>query len=77
MHQSLRESAQITVMTEADVTAATELRVRLKNEFDVTYTDMLIHAASRALPRLSKPNPCCCGKTFGRCYARPAVPNPA
>jgi pyruvate dehydrogenase E2 component (dihydrolipoamide acetyltransferase) len=51
MHQSLRDSAQITIMTEADVTAATELRARLKNEFDVTYTDMLIHAASRALLR--------------------------
>jgi len=51
MHQSLRESAQITIMTEADVTAATELRARLKNEFDATYTDMLIHAASRALLR--------------------------
>ena len=51
MHQSLRESAQITIMTEADVTAATELRARLKSEFDATYTDMLIHAASRALLR--------------------------
>jgi pyruvate dehydrogenase E2 component (dihydrolipoamide acetyltransferase) len=51
MHQSLRDSAQITITTEADVTAATELRARLKNEFDVTYTDMLIHAASRALLR--------------------------
>jgi pyruvate dehydrogenase E2 component (dihydrolipoamide acetyltransferase) len=51
MHQSLRDSAQITITTEADVTAATELRVRLKNEFDATYTDMLVHAASRALLR--------------------------
>ena len=51
MHQSLRDSAQITITTEADVTAATELRARLKNEFDATYTDMLIHAASRALLR--------------------------
>jgi pyruvate dehydrogenase E2 component (dihydrolipoamide acetyltransferase) len=51
MHQSLRDSAQITIMTEADVTAATELRTRLKNEFDPTYTDMLIHAVSRALLR--------------------------
>ncbi|HEY2486592.1 MAG TPA: dihydrolipoamide acetyltransferase family protein [Candidatus Binataceae bacterium] len=51
MHQSLRDSAQITITTEADVTAATELRARLKNEFDATYTDMLIHAASHALLR--------------------------
>jgi pyruvate dehydrogenase E2 component (dihydrolipoamide acetyltransferase) len=51
MHQSLRDSAQITITTEADVTPATELRARLKNEFDATYTDMLIHAAARALLR--------------------------
>jgi pyruvate dehydrogenase E2 component (dihydrolipoamide acetyltransferase) len=51
MHQSLRDSAQITITTEADVTAATELRARLKNEFDASYTDMMIHAAARALLR--------------------------
>jgi pyruvate dehydrogenase E2 component (dihydrolipoamide acetyltransferase) len=51
MHQSLRESAQITITTEADVTPATELRARLKNEFDLTYTDMIVHAAARALLR--------------------------
>ncbi len=54
MHQSLRDSAQITITTEADVTPATELRARLKNDFDVTYTDMLIHAAARALLRHPK-----------------------
>jgi len=56
MHQSLRDSAQITITTEADVTAATELRERLKKEFDVTFTDLLVHAAARALlrhPRLA------------------------
>ncbi len=56
MHQSLRETAQLTITTEADVTPATELRTRLKNDFDVTYTDMLVHAAARALlrhPRLA------------------------
>ena len=33
------------------MTPATELRARLKNDFDVTYTDMLVHAAARALLR--------------------------
>ena len=51
MHQSLRDSAQLTITSEADVTPATELRARLKNEFDLTYTDMIVHAAARALLR--------------------------
>ena len=51
MHASLRETAQLTITTEADVTPATELRARLKNDFDVTYTDMIVHAAARALVR--------------------------
>jgi pyruvate dehydrogenase E2 component (dihydrolipoamide acetyltransferase) len=56
MHSSLRDTAQITITTEADVTAATELRARLKQTFDVTYTDMLVHAASRALVRHPRMN---------------------
>jgi pyruvate dehydrogenase E2 component (dihydrolipoamide acetyltransferase) len=51
MHQSLRDSAQLTITTEGDVTPATELRTRLKNDFDLTYTDMIVHAAARALLR--------------------------
>ena len=35
MHQSLRDTAQLTITTEADVTAATELRTRLTREFDL------------------------------------------
>jgi len=56
MHQSLRDTAQLTIMVEADVTPATELRERLKREFDFTYTDLLIQAAARALlkhPRMN------------------------
>ncbi len=56
MHQSLHDSAQLTITTEADVTSATELRERLKREFDFTYTDLLIQAAARALlkhPRMN------------------------
>lgn len=56
MHQSLRDTAQLTITVEADATPATELRERLKREFDFTYTDLLIQAAARALikhPRMN------------------------
>ena len=56
MHQSLRETAQLTITSEADVTAATEMRARMMREFDFTYTDMLIHSVGRALmqhPRMN------------------------
>ncbi len=56
MHQSLRESAQLTITTEADVTPATELRARLSREFDFTYTDLMIHAVARALLRHPRMN---------------------
>ena len=56
MHQSLRDSAQLTLSTEADVTPATELRDRIKQEFDFTYTDMLIQAAARALAKHPRMN---------------------
>ncbi|HVN89349.1 MAG TPA: dihydrolipoamide acetyltransferase family protein [Candidatus Binataceae bacterium] len=56
MHQSLRETAQLTITSEADVTSAVELRDRLKREFDFTFTDMLIHAAARALLRHPRMN---------------------
>ena len=56
MQQSLRETAQLTITTEADVTAATELRARLTREFDFTYTDLLIHAVARALLRHPRMN---------------------
>jgi pyruvate dehydrogenase E2 component (dihydrolipoyllysine-residue acetyltransferase) len=56
MHQSLRDAAQLTITTEADVTAATELRARLSREFDFTYTDLMIHALARALVRHPRMN---------------------
>ncbi len=56
MHQSLRETAQLTITSDADVTAAVELRGRLTREFDFTYTDMLIHAVARALLRHARMN---------------------
>ncbi len=56
MHQSLRDTAQLTISCEADVTAATELRARLTREFDFSYTDMIIHAVARALLRHPRMN---------------------
>jgi pyruvate dehydrogenase E2 component (dihydrolipoamide acetyltransferase) len=56
MHQSLRETAQLTLGCEADVTPATDLRARLTREFDFTYTDMIIHAVARALLRHPRMN---------------------
>ena len=56
MQQSLRETAHLTISTEADVSAAVELRGRLTREFDFTYTDLLIHAAARALIRHPRMN---------------------
>ncbi|HZP45514.1 MAG TPA: dihydrolipoamide acetyltransferase family protein [Candidatus Binataceae bacterium] len=56
MHQSLRDTAQLTISTEADVTAAVELRERLRREFEFTYTDLLIQAAARALMKHPRMN---------------------
>jgi pyruvate dehydrogenase E2 component (dihydrolipoamide acetyltransferase) len=56
MQQSLRETAQLTISTEADVSAAVELRGRLARDFDFSYTDLLIHAVGRALVRHPRMN---------------------
>jgi pyruvate dehydrogenase E2 component (dihydrolipoamide acetyltransferase) len=56
MHQSLRDTAQLTISCEADITPATELRARLTREFDFSYTDLIIHAVARALLRHPKMN---------------------
>jgi pyruvate dehydrogenase E2 component (dihydrolipoamide acetyltransferase) len=56
MTQSLRETAQLTITSEADVTAAVELRERLVRQFDFTFGDMLVHAVSRALLRHPRMN---------------------
>jgi pyruvate dehydrogenase E2 component (dihydrolipoamide acetyltransferase) len=56
MHQSLQQSAQLTIATEADVTPATELRARLTRDFDFSYTDLMIHAVARALIRHPRMN---------------------
>jgi pyruvate dehydrogenase E2 component (dihydrolipoamide acetyltransferase) len=51
MMQSLHGSAQLTLSTEADVTAAADLRAHLGREAEFTYTDLMIHAVARALRR--------------------------
>ncbi|MGA8057868.1 MAG: dihydrolipoamide acetyltransferase family protein, partial [Candidatus Binataceae bacterium] len=56
MSKSLRESAQLTITSEADVTVAVELRERLVRQFDFTYGDLLIQAVARALLRHPRMN---------------------
>jgi pyruvate dehydrogenase E2 component (dihydrolipoamide acetyltransferase) len=56
MLQSLQTSAQLTLVSEADVTALVKRRESLTRQFAVTYTDLLIKAAALALqkhPRLN------------------------
>ena len=56
MVQSLQTSAQLTLVSEADVTGLVKERESLTRQFDITYTDLLIKAAALALrkhPRLN------------------------
>jgi len=55
MFHSLQSTAQLTITTEADVTALVQRRAQLSKEFGLTYTDLLIEAVAAALrqhPRL-------------------------
>ena len=49
MHQSLQTSAQVTLITEADVSALVQLREELKQQFALTYTDLVVKAVALAL----------------------------
>src|SRR2546421_7476657 len=56
MHQSLQTSAQVTLSTEVDVSALVQLREELKQQFALTYTDLVVKAVARAVkgyPRLN------------------------
>jgi pyruvate dehydrogenase E2 component (dihydrolipoamide acetyltransferase) len=56
MHQSLQTSAQVTLITEVDVSALVQLREELKQQFALTYTDLVVKAVAHALkehPRLN------------------------
>ena len=63
MHTSLRETAQLTMDMEVDVTDLVKLRGNLIDEWAaegvrVTYTDLVLVAAARALVRHPKMNAC-------------------
>lgn len=49
MQQSLQTSAQVTLTTEADVSALVQLREELKQQFALTYTDLVVKAVAIAL----------------------------
>ena len=51
MTESLQSMAQVTLLTEADVTEMVRLRERLKQRFDLTYTDIIVKAVATALRR--------------------------
>ena len=56
MHQSLQSSAQVTLVTEVDVSETVQLREELKQQFALTYTDLVVKAVASALkehPRLN------------------------
>jgi pyruvate dehydrogenase E2 component (dihydrolipoamide acetyltransferase) len=56
MHQSVQTSAQVTLTTEIDVSSLVQLREELRQQFALTYTDLVVKAAARALkehPRLN------------------------
>lgn len=56
MTESVQTMAQVTEFTEVDVTELVRLRERLRRDFELTYTDLIIRASARALekhPRLN------------------------
>ena len=56
MVASLQGMAQVTIFSEIDVTELVDLRERLKKEFELTYTDLIVKAVTVALrkhPRLN------------------------
>jgi pyruvate dehydrogenase E2 component (dihydrolipoamide acetyltransferase) len=56
MLDSLRKSAQVTLGTEVDVTELVNLRDKLKQQVDITYTDLIVKAVAltlRDFPRMN------------------------
>ncbi len=49
MVQSLQQMAQVSLMTEIDVSELVRLRGQLKADFELTYTDLLVKAVARTL----------------------------
>lgn len=56
MTESLQNTAQVTVFTEVDVTELVAVRERLKQNFALSYTDLIVQAAARALQLHPKVN---------------------
>jgi len=56
MVSSLQTMAQVTATTEVDVTELVELRERLKKDFSLTYTDLIVKATAIALLRHPRVN---------------------
>ncbi len=56
MHQSLRDSAQLTITMRGRRDSGDRASRTAKREFDFTYTDLLIQAAARALLRHPRMN---------------------
>lgn len=48
---SLQSMAQVTATTEVDVTELVDLREKLKKDFQITYTDMIVRAVVKAIPK--------------------------
>lgn len=51
MVQSLQTMAQVTLTMEVDATELVKLRNQLKQEFDLTFTDLLVRAVAKTLKR--------------------------
>jgi pyruvate dehydrogenase E2 component (dihydrolipoamide acetyltransferase) len=49
MQQSLQTSAQVTLISEVDVSALVQVREELKQQFALTYTDLVVKAVALAL----------------------------
>jgi pyruvate dehydrogenase E2 component (dihydrolipoamide acetyltransferase) len=49
MSESLQSMAQVTLLTEADVTEMVRLREQLKQRYDLSYTDIIVKAVAVAL----------------------------
>jgi pyruvate dehydrogenase E2 component (dihydrolipoamide acetyltransferase) len=56
MHESLRTMAQLTLTSETDVTDLVRLRESLKQQHDITYTDLVVRAVALALQKHPRMN---------------------
>lgn len=64
MVSSLQTMAQVTIFTEVDVTELVALRERLKKDFDLTYTDLIVKGVTIALRKHPRVNATLSGDTI-------------